>query len=167
MLTNREFAALIVPIAQASYFRLLLRQAELMAATWLPYRRDQWRAHRSYSLTSLRFPRVARDVDLSYEALVPLALHSGERSKLPTVKASLQHIKTPGSRDHINLLFLEQDREIILNILNTAQPSYLAGSNVMNSWLFANLTLPLARGEVDVVQAAQQAQNWLKSYLNE
>ena len=112
-------------------------------------------------------PTGARDVDLSYEALVPLALHSGERSKLPTVKASLQHIMTPGSRDHINLLFLEQDREIILNILNTAQPSYLASSNVMNSWLFANLTLPLARGEIGVEQAAQQAQNWLQSYLNE
>ena len=37
----------------------------------------------------------------------------------------------------------------------------------MNSWLFANLTLPLGRGEVDVEQAAQQAQNWLQSYLNE
>ena len=74
---------------------------------------------------------------------------------------------TPGSRDHINLLFLEQDREIILNILNMAQPSYLASSNAMNSWLFANLTLPLARGEIGVEQAAQQAQNWLKSYLNE
>ena len=58
MLTNRGFAALIVPVAQASYFRLLLRQAELMAVTWLPYLRDQWRAHRSYSLTSLRFPQV-------------------------------------------------------------------------------------------------------------
>ena len=112
-------------------------------------------------------PAVARDVDLSYEALVPLALHSGERSKLPTVKASLQHIMTPGSRDHINLLFHEQDREIILNILETAQPSYLASSNAMNSWLFANLTLPLARGEIGVEQAAQQAQNWLESYLNE
>ena len=115
----------------------------------------------------IAIPAVARDVDLSYEALVPLALHSGERSKLPTVKASLQHIKTPGSRDHINLLFLEQDREIILNILNTAQPSYLASSNAMNSWLFENLTLPLARGEMGLMQAAQQAQNWLESYLNE
>ena len=112
-------------------------------------------------------PAGVRDVDLSFAALVPLALHSGERSKLPTVKASLQHITTPGSRDHINLLFLEQDREIILNVLKTAQPSYLASSNVINSWLFENLTLPLARGEIGVEQAAQQAQNWLQSYLNE
>ena len=37
----------------------------------------------------------------------------------------------------------------------------------MNSWLFANLTLPLAGGEIGVEQAAQQAQNWLESYLNE
>ena len=40
MLNNRGFAALIVPIVQASYFRLLLRQAKLMAVTWLPYLRE-------------------------------------------------------------------------------------------------------------------------------
>ena len=37
----------------------------------------------------------------------------------------------------------------------------------MNNWLFNNLTLPLARGEIGVEQAAQQAQNWLESYLND
>ena len=33
--------------------------------------------------------------------------------------------------------------------------------------LFEKLTLPLARGEVAVEQAAQEAQIWLQSYLNE
>ena len=115
----------------------------------------------------LAIPAGARDPELSYGASIPLALHFGERSRLPTVKASLQHIVTPTSRDHLDLLFLEQQREIILNILSTAHPSYLASSNAMNNWLFNNLTLPLARGELGVEQAAQQAQNWLESYLND
>ena len=114
----------------------------------------------------LAIPAGAQDAELSYRALIPLSLHIGERSRLPTVTASLQHIVT-SSREHIDLVFLEQQREIILNILKTAQPSYLASSNYMNQWLLENLTLPLARGEVDVAQAAQQAQDWLVSYLGE
>lgn len=112
-------------------------------------------------------PAGARDLDLSYQVLAPLALHFGERSRLPTVKSSLKYISTPGSRDHLDLLFLEHQREVILDILSTAHPSYLASSNAINSWLLKNLTLPLARGEVGVEQAAQQAQNWLQSYISE
>lgn len=114
----------------------------------------------------LVIPTAARDAGLSYRALVPLAMEVGGLSQLPTVKTSLQHIATP-SRDHINLVFQEYQREIILNILSNAQPSFLASSNFMNSWLLKNLTLPLARGETDVAQAAQQAQQRLEAYLNE
>ena len=112
-------------------------------------------------------PAGVRDPDLSYSALVPLALHFGERSRLPTVKTSLEHITSPGSREHLDLLFLEHQREVVLDILNAAHPSYVASSNAINSWLFSNLTLPLARGEVTVEQAARVAQNWLQSYISE
>ncbi len=112
-------------------------------------------------------PAGARDLDLSYQVLAPLALHFGERSRLPTVKSSLEHISSPGSREHLDLLFLEHQREVVLDILSTAHPSYVASSNAINSWLFRNLTLPLARGEISVEQAAQQAQSWLQTHLNE
>ncbi len=112
-------------------------------------------------------PAGARDPSLSYSALVPLALHFGERSRLPTVKTSIEHITSPGSRDHLNILFLEHQREVVLDILSNAHPSYVASSNAINSWLFNNLTLPLARGEVTVEQAARQAQDWLQSYIRE
>ena len=115
----------------------------------------------------LAIPAGARDPELSYGASIPLALHSGERSRLPTVKASLEHITSPGSRDHLDLLFLEHQREVVLDILDSAHPSHFASSNAINSWVFSNLTLPLARGEIGVEQAAQQAQNWLESYLND
>ncbi len=115
----------------------------------------------------LAIPAGARDPELSYGASIPLALHSGERSRLPTVKAGLEHITSPGSREHLDLLFLEHQREVVLNILDSAHPSHFASSNAINSWVFSNLTLPLARGEVGVEQAAQQAQDWLESYVKE
>ena len=115
----------------------------------------------------LAIPAGARDPELSYGASIPLALHSGERSRLPTVKAGLEHITSPGSREHLDLLFLEHQREVVLDILDSAHPSHFASSNAINSWVFSNLTLPLARGEMGVEQAAQQAQNWLESYLKE
>lgn len=114
----------------------------------------------------LAIPAGAQDAELSYRALIPLSLHIGERSRLPTVTASIEHIKTPSS-EYIDIVFLEDQREIVLNILDTAQPSWLASSNFLNQWFLDNLTLPLARGEVDVVQAAQQAQNWLETYVRE
>ena len=113
----------------------------------------------------LGIPTEAQDPELSYRALVPLAVEIGEHSSLPTVKTSLQHISTP-SRDHINLVFQEEQRETILNLLTNGQPSFLASSNYMNDWLLKNLTLPLARGEMDVAQAAQQAQEGLSSYIS-
>ena len=67
-------------------------------------------------------PAGARDPSLSYSALVPLALHFGERSRLPTVKTSLEHISSPGSRDHLDLLFLEHQREVVLDILSNGAP---------------------------------------------
>ena len=114
----------------------------------------------------LGIPVGAQDAEVSYRALVPLAVEIGEHSRLPTVKSSMQHIASP-SRDHIDLVFQEEQRDIILNALTHGQPSFLASSTFMNDWLFANLTLPLARGDMDVTRAAQQAQQRLEAYLNE
>ena len=115
---------------------------------------------------ALTIPSVASDPALSYEALRPLALHLGERLLLPPVIAGQQFIEKPSS-DYLELALPEYERQLVLHLLDTARPSLLATSFVMTNELFDRLVLPLARGEVDVVQAAQQAQNWLKSYLNE
>ena len=37
----------------------------------------------------------------------------------------------------------------------------------MTIQLFEKLTLPLARGEMGLMQAVQEAQNWLEFYLNQ
>ena len=111
-------------------------------------------------------PMVARDAALSYEVLRSFALHLGERLLLPPVIAGQQHIENP-STGYLDLMLPPEDRKLVFHLLDTARASTLASSMEMTLKLFERLTLPLARGDVDVMQAAQQAQNWLQSYLND
>lgn len=111
-------------------------------------------------------PLVAPDPDLSYETLVPFALDLGSRLLVPPVIAGQQHIEKP-STGYLDLMLPPVDRELIFHLLDTARPSQLASSYFMTFELFERLTLPLARGEMDVVQAAQRGQDWLVSHLGE
>ena len=115
---------------------------------------------------ALTIPSVASDADLSYEALRPLALNLGERLLLPPVTAGQEFIENPSS-DNLELALPEHERQLVLHLLDAARPSLLATSFIMTNQLFQSMVLPLARGEMDVGQAAQEAQNWLQSYLNE
>ena len=115
---------------------------------------------------ALAIPSVASDADLSYEALRPLALNLGERLLLPPVTAGQEFIENPSS-DNLELALPEHERQLVLHLLDAARPSLLATSFIMTNQLFQSMVLPLARGEMDVGQAAQEAQNWLQSYLNE
>ena len=119
-----------------------------------------------YLGASLAVPTSARDAVQSFEALVPLAIYLGERFLLPPVISGQNYIEKPQS-GYINLMLPEYDRQLALHSLQTARPSPLASSSMMLFQLFEKLTLPLARGEVDVVRAAQEAQNWLEFYLSE
>ncbi len=115
---------------------------------------------------SLAIPVSARDTAQAYAALAPLAIYLGERFLLPPVISGQKYIETPQS-DHINLMLPEYDRQLALHALETARPSPLASSSMMLYQLFEKLSLPLARGEMAVEQAAQEAQLWLQSYVNE
>ena len=115
---------------------------------------------------ALAIPAIAPDAALSYEALRPLAYVLGQRLWLPPVVAGQQHIREPSS-DYIQLMLPEYERQLALDLLATARPSLLATSFYMTYQLFEKMILPLARGEMGVEQAAQQAQDWLKSHLSE
>ena len=115
---------------------------------------------------AVAIPAVARDAALSYEVLMPFALHLGEHLLMPPVIAGQQYIEKP-TTDYLELMLPPQDRELVFHLLDTARASPLASSLVMTIRLFERLTLPLARGEVDVVQAAQHGQDWLEFYLNQ
>ena len=75
-----------------------------------------------------------------------------------------QHIEKP-STEYLELMLPPQDRELVFHLLDTARASPLASSLVMTIRLFERLTLPLARGEISVEQAAQHGQDWLEDYL--
>lgn len=111
-------------------------------------------------------PTVARDASLSYEVLRSFALHLGERLLLPPVIAGQKHIESPSS-GYLDLMLPPEDRELVFHLLDTARASTLASSMEMTLKLFERLTLPLARGELDVVQAAQHGQDWLESTLSQ
>lgn len=115
---------------------------------------------------SLAIPASARDTAQSYTALVPLASYLGERFLLPPVISGQKNIENPQS-GNTSLMLPEHDRQLALHVLQTARPSPLGSSFMMLFQLFERLTLPLARGEVAVEQAAQEAQIWLQSYLSE
>lgn len=115
---------------------------------------------------SLAIPAGARDTAQAYTALAPLASYLGERFLLPPVISGQEYIETPQS-DHINLMLPEYDRQLAFHVLQTARPSPLASSAMALYQLFEKLTLPLARGEMVVEQAAQEAQNWLQAYVSE
>ena len=115
---------------------------------------------------SLAIPAGARDSALSYQALAPLAIYLGERFLLPPVISGQEYIEKP-QFGFTNLMLPEHDRQLAFHVLETARPSPLASSAMALFHLFEKLSLPLARGEMAVEQAAQEAQNWLQAYVNE
>ncbi len=114
---------------------------------------------------ALGMPPAAQG-DSAYAALVSLALWLGERRVLPTTKAGWQFVARPDG-DHFDLVFPEPVKATALESMARAQASYVASGWKMSQWLHTNVTLPLARQEVTVEQAIQQATRWLQSYTNE
>ncbi len=102
----------------------------------------------------------------AYDALVPLAHWIGERRVLPAVTAGWQYIEQPDT-DHFDLILPKSMQEPALEGLARGKASYAASSPAIPYHLFQQVTLPLARGEVVVEQAIDQAVIWLQSYLTE
>ena len=114
---------------------------------------------------ALAVPAAAEE-ESAYEALVPLALWIGERRVLPAVTAGWQYIEKPDT-DHFDLILPKSTQETALHGLANAKASYAASSSSISYHLFNQVTLPLARGEVVVEQAIDQATNWLRNYLTQ
>ncbi len=109
---------------------------------------------------------AATSGDSAYAALVPLAHWIGERRVLPSVTAGWQFIQQP-DRDHFDLIFPKPIQETALQGLANAKASHAASSTSISYHLFHQVTMPLARGEVVVEQAIDQATNWLRNYLTQ
>ena len=98
---------------------------------------------------------------------MPLASWLGERRVLPADYSRLAiHQKRP-DRDHFDLVFPESTQDTVLQALANAKASHVASSPAMTNALFNIVTYRLARGEVGIEQAIEQATNWLTGYVNE
>ena len=109
---------------------------------------------------------AAADGDRAYEVLVPLARWLGERRALPAVTAGWQYLQKP-DREHFDLIYPESVRTTALQALTEARASHVASSLTLTQALFNIITWRLARDEVGIEQAIEQAANWLQSYVNE
>ena len=114
---------------------------------------------------SLAIPDAAQG-ERAYEVLVPLASWLGERRALPAATAGWKFIKSP-DRDHFDLVFPESTQDTVLQALANAKASHVASSPAMTNALFNIVTYRLARDEVGIEQAIEQATNWLRSYVSE
>ena len=106
------------------------------------------------------------DAESAYEALIPLAHWIGERRVLPAVTAGWQYLEKPDP-GHFDLILPESMRETALQSLPNAKASHAASSSALSYQLFYQVTLPLARGEIVIGQAIDQAVNVCQSYLAE
>ena len=113
---------------------------------------------------ALAIPDAAQGEDV-YEALVPLAHWIGERRAMPATTAGWQFIQRP-DRDHFNLIFAESTQDTLLDALHNAKASHVASSPGLSQGLFNIVTYRLARDEVGIEQAIEQARNWLQNYVN-
>ena len=104
--------------------------------------------------------------ETAYAALVASALWIGERRILPATTAGWKFVERPDG-DHFDLVFPEPVKATALQSLTKAKASYLASGWKMPRWLQSNVTLPLAREEVTIEQAIQQATRWLQGYVNQ
>ena len=114
---------------------------------------------------ALAIPEAAQG-ERAYEVLVVLAHWLGERRVLPATTAGWQYIKQP-DRDHFNLVFLESIQDALLQALANAEASHVASSPGLSQALFNIVTYRLARNEVGIEQAIEQARDWLSGYVNE
>lgn len=114
---------------------------------------------------ALAIPAAAGS-DHAYQALVPLAHWLGERRSLPAVQAGWQYIQKP-DREHFDLVLPEPTRETALQALDDAIASHVASSPSLTQGLFNIITYRLARGEVGIEQALDEAAGWLQRYINE
>ncbi|MYB77354.1 MAG: extracellular solute-binding protein [Chloroflexi bacterium] len=112
---------------------------------------------------ALAVPDAAQG-DRVYEALVPLALWIAERRAMPATTAGWQFIQRP-DRDHFNLIFAESTQDTLLDALHNAKASHVASSPGLSQGLFNIVTYRLARDEVGIEQAIEQARNWLQNYV--
>ena len=109
-------------------------------------------------------PAGSQNGDVGYSTMLHLAHHVGQTRLVPAVYEAQGYIAKPDGK-HMSLILDPVARDVLLDLLLHSVPSHLATATQLSWQLFSRLTLPLARGQVSVEEAAQNAQAAIEEYL--
>ena len=113
---------------------------------------------------ALVMPAGSQYGDAGYATMLRLAHHIGQTRLVPAVAEAQGFIAKPTGQ-HSSLLLEPAARDVLLDLLVHSVPSHLATGTVLSWQFFSNLTLPLARGQISVEEAAQNTQAAIEEYL--
>ena len=83
---------------------------------------------------------------------------------MPAVTEAQGFINKPTGK-YITLLLDPVARDVLLELLVDSVPSHLATSSILTWRFFSRLTLPVARGQLSIEEAAQNAHDEVEAYL--
>ncbi len=113
---------------------------------------------------ALVMPAGSQNGDHGYTAMLHLGHHVGQTRLVPAVAEAQGYVANPSGK-HMSLLLDPVARDVLLDLLLHSVPSHLATATQLSWQLFSRLTLPLARGQVSVEEAAQNAAAAIEDYL--
>ncbi len=113
---------------------------------------------------ALVMPAGSQNGDAGYSVMLPLAHHIGQNRLVPAVTEAQGYVAKPDGR-HMSLLLDPVARDVLLELMVDSVPSHLATATQLSWQFFSNLTLPVARGDVSIEEAAQNAHDAVEAYL--
>lgn len=113
---------------------------------------------------ALVMPAGSQNGDAGYTTMLHLGYHLGQIRLVPAVTEAQGFINKPAGK-YISLLLDPVARDVLLELLVDSVPSHLATSSVLSWRLFSRLTLPVARGQLSIEEAAQNAHDEVEAYL--
>ena len=113
---------------------------------------------------ALVMPVGSQHGDTGYTTMLHLGRHVGETRLAPAVTEAQGYIAKPAGQ-HMSLLLDPMARDVLLELLVDSVPSHLATGTQLSWLLFSRLTLPVARGQVAIEEAAQTAHDAIEEYL--
>jgi hypothetical protein len=113
---------------------------------------------------ALVMPVGSRNGDAGFSTMLHLGHHLGQNRLVPAITEAQGYVAKPDGQ-HMSLLLDPVARDVLLDLLVDSVPSHLATSTQMSWRVFSNLTLPVARGQISIEEAAQNTQVAIEEYL--
>ena len=113
---------------------------------------------------ALVMPVGSQNGDAGYETMLHLGHHIGQNRLVPAVAEAQGYVAKPKGQ-HMSLLLDPVARDVLLELMVQSVPSHLATSSQLSWLFFSQLTLPVARGQVSIEEAAQNAHDAVAAYL--